>query len=113
MMMMMAAAKRSLSLLQVNLWQTGIRALFRYYQTKAGLTQDDAWMYLRAELTICVSNWDPPAEEWEFQLVRAILVEEHNCSVDEANAMDQRSPDATPIIDALKASIASVSANNI
>ena len=106
---MMAAAKRSLSLLQVNLWQTGVRALFRFYQTKAGLTQDEAWNNLRAELTICVSDWDPPAEEWEFQLVRAILVEEHNCTVQEANDMDARSPDATPIIDALKACIAAVS----
>ena len=109
---MMAAAKRSLSLLQVNLWQTGVRALFRYYQNKAGLTQDDAWHNLRLELTICVSDWTPPAEEWEFQLVRAILVEEHNCTVAEANAMDERSPDATPIIDALKACISSVSVEN-
>ena len=110
MMMMMAAAKRSLSLLQVNLWQTGVRALFKYYQNKAGLTQDDAWHNLRLELTICISNWDPPAEEWEFQLVRAILVEEHNCTVQEANDMDARSPEETPIIDALKACIAAVHA---
>ena len=107
---MMAAAKRSLSLLQVNLWQTGVRALFRFYQNKAGLSQDDAWMNLRAELTICVSDWDPPAKEWEFQLVRAILVEEHNCTVQEANDMDARSPEETPIIEALKACISSVAA---
>ena len=107
-MMMMAAAKRSLSLLQVNLWQTGVRALFKFYQTKAGLTQDEAWTALRKELTVCVSGWTPPAEEWEFQLVRAILVEEHNCTVEEANAMDERSPNATPIIDALQTCISSV-----
>ena len=110
MMMMMAAARRSLSLLQVNLWQTGIRALFKYYQNKAGLSQDDAWYNLRLELTICISDWDPPAEEWEFQLVRAILVEEHNCTVQEANDMDARAPDETPLIDALKACIATVHA---
>ena len=104
----MAAARRSLSLLQVNLWQTGVRALFKYYQNKAGLTQDEARSNLREELTTCVSGWTPPAEEWEFQLVRAILVEEHNCTVDEANDMDARSPDATPIIDALKACIAAL-----
>ena len=109
-MMMMAAAKRSLSLLQVNLWQTGVRALFKYYQNKAGLTQDEAWSNLREELTTCVSGWTPPAEEWEFQLVRAILVEEHNCTVQEANDMDARSPEETPIIDALKACIAVVHA---
>ena len=110
--MMMAAARRSLSLLQVNLWQTGVRALFRYYQTKADLTQDEAWTELRKELTICVSGWTPPAEEWEFQLVRAILVDEHNCTVEEANAMDIRSPEETPIIDALKACISSVASKH-
>ena len=104
----MMAARGVLSLIQINLWQTGVRALFRFYQTKAGLTQDEAWTGLRKELTVCVSSWNPPAEEWEFQLVRAILVEEHNCTVEEANAMDERSPDATPIIDALQACISSV-----
>ena len=95
-----------LSLIQINLWQTGVRSLFKFYQSKAKLTQDEAWTEMRIELTKCVSHWNPPAEEWEFQLVRAILVEEHNCTVDEANAMDKRSPDATPIIDALQACIA-------
>ena len=110
MMMMMAAAKRSLSLRQVNLWQTGVRALFKYYQNKAGLSQDDAWHNLRLELTICIKDYKPPAEEWEFQLVRAILVEEHNCTVEEANAMDARAPDETPLLDALKACIAVIHA---
>ena len=95
----------SLSLIQINFWQTGVRALFRFYQTKAGLTQNDAWSGLREELTICVSKWDPPAEEWEFQLVHSILVGEHDCTLEEANAMNERSHDATPIIDALKACI--------
>ena len=94
-----------LSPIQINLWQTGVRALFRFYQTKAGLTQDEAWSGLREELTLCVAVWDPPAEEWEFQLVHSILVGEHDCTLEEANAMDERSPDATPIIDALKACI--------
>jgi hypothetical protein len=95
----------SLSLIQINLWQTGVRALFRFYQAKAGLTQDEAWSGLREELIICVSKWNPPAVEWEFQLVQAILVGEHDCTLEEAHAMDERSPDATPIIDALKACI--------
>ena len=109
----MMAARGVLSLIQINLWQTGVRALFKFYQTKTGLTQDDAWTELRKELTECVSSWNPPAEEWEYQLVRAILVEEHNCTVEEANAMDVRSPDATPIIDALQACISSASQRNI
>ena len=98
-----------LSPIQINLWQTGVRALFRFYQTKAGLTQDEAWSGLREELTLCVAVWDPPAEEWEFQLVHSILVGEHDCTLEEANAMDERSPDATPVIDALKACIGKVS----
>ena len=95
----------SLSPIQVNLWQTGVRTLFKFYQAKAGLTQYEAWTCLREELQFFVANWDPPAEEWEFQLVQAILVGEHDCTLEEANAMDERSPDATPIIDALKACI--------
>ena len=98
-----------LSTIQVNLWQQGIRAVFRFYQAKAGLTQDEAWTGLREELTLCVAQWDPPAEEWEFQLVQAILIGEHDCTLEEANAMDERSPDATPVIDALKACIGRVS----
>ena len=94
-----------LSPIQVNLWQKGLRAVFRFYQAKAGLTQEEAWTDLREELTLCVAQWDPPAEEWEFQLVKAILIGEHNCTLEEANAMDERSPDATPVIDALKACI--------
>ena len=106
--MMMMVARRALSLLQINLWQTGVRSLFRFYQAKAKLTQDDAWSNMRIELERCVQGWNPPAEEWEFQLVRAILVEEHNCTVEEANAMDERSPDATPIIDALQSCIGNI-----
>ena len=59
-MMMMAAAKVPLSLVGINLWQTGLRSLFRYYQMRAGLTQDEAWMELRRFLEINVANWDPP-----------------------------------------------------
>ena len=94
-----------LSPIQVNLWQQGLRAVFSLYQAEAGLTQDEAWTGLREELTLRVAHWDPPAEEWEFQLVQAILIGEHDCTLEEANAMDERSPDATPIIDALKACI--------
>ena len=95
----------SLSPIQVNFWQTSVRTLFKFYQAQAGLTQYEAWTCLREELQFFVANWDPPAEEWEFKLVQAILVGEHDCTLEEANAMDERSPDATPIIAALKACI--------
>ena len=110
MMMMMMAAKGTLSLITANLWQTGVRALFRFYQSKAGLSQDDAWTELRAELELCVAHWKEPAEEWELQLVRAILVEEHNVTIEEANAMYVRDP-GTPLIDALKTCIARAQAS--
>ena len=102
--MMMMAAKGTLSLITANLWQTGVRALFRFYQSKAGLSQDEAWSTFRVQLTLEVAHWKEPAEEWEFQLVRAILVEEHNVTVEEANAFMVRDP-GTPIIDALKTCI--------
>jgi len=105
--MMIAAARETLSLITANLWQTGVRALFRFYQNKAGLTQDETWIELRKELEICVAHWKEPAEEWEFQLVRAILVEEHNVTVEEANALYIRDP-GTPIIDALRTCISRV-----
>ena len=108
--MMMAAAKGSLSLITANLWQTGVRALFRFYQSKAGLSQDEAWAEFRVELELNVAHWKKPAEEWEFQLVRAILVEEHNVTVEEANAFMVRDP-GTPIIDALKTCIARAQAS--
>ena len=110
MMMMMAAAKVPLSLVGINLWQTGLRSLFRFYQMKGDLTQDEAWSCVRAALEKNVTHWDPPGEEWEFQLVRAILVEEHNVTLEEAKAFYQRSPNEQPIIDALRSCIASVSA---
>ena len=110
MMMMMAAAKVPLSLVGINLWQTGLRSLFRFYQMKGDLTQDEAWSGVRAALETNVSQWNPPAEEWEFQMVRAILVEEHNVTLEEAKAFYERSPNEQPIIDALRSCIASVSA---
>ena len=104
-MMMMASAKASFSLISINLWQTGVRALWGFYRVKSGLNQDDAWSELRVELELCCAHWEEPAEEWEYQLVRAILVEEHNVTVDEGNAMYVRDP-GTPLLDALKTCIA-------
>tara|TARA_R110002012_G_scaffold78305_1_gene199581 strand:+ start:4368 stop:4718 length:351 start_codon:yes stop_codon:yes gene_type:complete len=106
MMMMMAAAKVPLSLVGINLWQTGLRSLFKYYQMRGDLTQDEAWAAIRADLEKNVFHWDPPAEEWEFQLVRAILVEEHNVTLEEAKALYKRTPNEQPIIDALRTCIA-------
>ena len=101
-MMMVAAAKEQFSLIGVNLWQTGIRSLFRYYQWRGGLTQDQAWANIRTEMQPSVSRWTKPAEEWEWQLMRAIVVEEHNVTIEEAKHFYNRTP-GTPVIDALRA----------
>ena len=49
------------------------------------------------------------SEGFDRSFVHSILVGEHHCTVEEANAINERSPDATPIIDALKACIGKAS----
>ena len=91
-------ARKRLSLVGVNLWQTGLRSLFRYYIFSSKLSQDEAWACVRAELEATL----PSAEEWEYQEIRAILYEEHNITVEEAEAMYDRYSDSTPLLDALR-----------
>ena len=95
---MMMAARKRLSLIGINLWQTGLRSLFRYYIVSSKQSQDEAWASVRAELETST----PLAEEWEYQEIRAILYEEHNITVEEAEAMYERYPDSTPLLDALR-----------
>lgn len=96
-MMMMVTARKGLSIIQINLWQTGIRCYFRFAWSRMGCTQDEAWASLRPLLEQRCGNY----EEWEMQLIRSILYEEHNCSIEDANYFEARYPDTTPLIDAL------------
>ena len=106
--MMVAAARQRLTLIGVNLWQTGIRSLFRYYQFKADLDQDQAWSLVRVELEeLC-----PDSEEWEYQLIRAILYEEHNITLDEAKAFYELHPNDAPLIKAMERCIAKAGIRN-
>ena len=105
-MMIAAAARRHITLVGVNLWQTGVRSLFRFFQNRADLTQDEAWAALREELTARVPS---TTEEWEYQQIRAVLYEEENLTVEEAKEMYNRFPDSTPLIDAIKACLQNVS----
>ena len=98
-MMMMMVARRRLTLIGVNLWQTGVRSLFNYYQFRFQLTQDDAWANVRAEME---AAFDREHDEWEYQQVRAVLYEELNMTVEIAEEMYRRFPDSTPLIDAIK-----------
>ena len=97
--MVAAAARRYINLVGVNLWQQGVRSLFRFFIYRSELTQDQAWAALRAELEIRC----PDSEEWEYQQIRAILYEELNLTVDEAKEMYGRFPDSTPLLDGLRA----------
>ena len=95
-----AAAKKQLSLIALNLWQTGMRSLFRFYLFRSGKTQDEAWASLREELSTRVL---PDSEEWEYQQIRAMLYEEYNVTMEDGEAMYKRYPDSTPLIDSLRA----------
>ena len=95
-----AAARRQLTLVAVNLWQTGVRSLFKFYQYRHHLTQDEAWANVRAQME---STFRTPHEEWEYQEIRAVLYEDINITLEIAEDMYQRFPDSTPLIDAIKA----------
>ena len=96
--MMMMVAKGIFTLAALNLWQTGIRGLWGFIKAKHDYTDDELWGMLRVRLIDRV----PDYEEWELQLIRAILVEEHNITLDEGEYWYKRFPDSTPLLDALK-----------
>ena len=104
-MMVAAAARRYIDLVGVNLWQTGVRSLFRYYINRSEQTQDEAWACVRVELTKRVPA---TSEEWEYQQIRAVLYEEINMTVEDAKEMYARFPDSTPLIDAIRACLQNV-----
>ena len=96
--MMMLAARKQLTQIGVNLWQTGVRSIFRFYMLRAELTQDEAWANLRVKLSVKCPN----AEEYEYQEVRAMLYEEINITVEQAKEIYQRYPNSTPLLDAIR-----------
>ena len=104
--MMVAAARRQLSLAGVNLWQTGVRSLFRYLMFRSRLSQDEAWAMIRAELEQIIDYRTP--DEWEYQEIRAVLYEEQNMTLEIAEDMYNRFPEKTPLIDAIRACLARV-----
>jgi len=103
--MVAAAARRYIDLIGVNLWQTGVRSLFRYYINRSELTQDEAWAVVRVELSKRVAA---DTEEWEYQQIRAVLYEEVNLTVESAREMYDRFPDSTPLLDAIRACLQSI-----
>ena len=98
-MMIAAAAWRQITLASVNLWQTGVRSLFRFFMYRAELTQDEAWTAVREELS---KNVPSTTQEWEYQQIRAVLYEEENLSIEAARELYNRYPEKTPLLDAIK-----------
>ncbi len=90
--------KHSCTLAGFNLWQSGVRSLFKYICLRNDWTNDQAWILLRCKLVEKV----PSAEEWELQTVRAILVEEFNITLEFGLHLYSRCPDSTPLLDALQ-----------
>lgn len=105
-----AAARRYIDLVGVNLWQTGVRSLFKFFIVRSGLTRDQAWAAVRAELTKRVP---PNREEWEYQQIRAVLYEEINMTVEDAKEMYERFPDSTPLIDAIRLCLQNLDRNGV
>ena len=103
-MMVAAAARRYIDLIGVNLWQQGVRSLFRYYINRSEQTQDEAWAAVRVEL----EKRCPNSEEWEYQQIRAVLYEEINLTVEDAKEMYSRFPDSTPLLDAIRSCLQNV-----
>ena len=98
----MVAAQRQLTVIGINLWQTGIRSRFRFYMLRSDKTQDEAWATVRTRLEVSC----PDAPEWEYQEIRAILYEEINVTLEQAHGMYNRYPNSTPLLDALRECIA-------
>ena len=96
--MMMLAARKQLTQIGVNLWQTGVRSIFRFYMYRAELTQDEAWANVRAKLHVKC----PAAEEYEYQEIRAMLYEEINVTVEQAKEIYNRYPNSTPLLDGIR-----------
>ena len=108
MMIAAAAARKQFTLVGMNLWQTGIRALFRFYMYKFDLTQDEAWANIRKELIPIFEEMNHEAEEWEYQLIRAILYEEHNITLKQGEVLFKLYPNSTPLLDAMRNCVAKV-----
>ena len=98
MMMMMASAREAVSLVTINLMQTGLRSLFKYCQIRLGLEQDEAWSYLRAY----IREQEPDVLEWELQTIRSMLYEEHNLTLREGAYFYGKYSETTPLLDGMR-----------
>ena len=96
-MMMMASAREAVSLVTINLMQTGLRSLFKYCQIRLGLEQDGAWSLRRDGIL----EREPDVLEWELQTIRSMLYEEHNLTLREGTYFYGKYSETTPLLDAM------------
>lgn len=82
----------------INLWQQGVRSLFTLAVEQNGFTRDETWALVRAGIL----DRSPDATEEELQLVRAILYEEHNITLEDGQMLWERYAHSCPLLDALK-----------
>lgn len=79
-----------------KLWQNSVRALFKHLQKTKQLNEADAWTLLRVEMT----KTHPERTEEELEMVRAVLFEEKELSIQVAVYLDERFKNTTPLADA-------------
>jgi len=97
-MMMMASAREAVSLVTINLMQTGLRSLFKYCQLRLGLDQEAVWQMLREFIV----EREPEVLEWELQTIRAMLCEEHNLTIRQGTYFYGKYSDTTPLLDGMR-----------
>ena len=81
-----------------NLWQQGVRSLFTLAVQQNDWSRDQTWALIRQGII----ERAPDATEEELQLVRAILYEEHNITLEDGQMLWERYAHCCPLIDALK-----------
>jgi hypothetical protein len=104
-MMMIAAERKTdqqlgeLTQPGINLWMDGIRSLYQLAKVKHSIsTDDELWALARYYITRRLPN----EEEEMLQWFRAVLIGEHNVTLEEAKVILPVYGAETPLIDALR-----------
>ena len=83
----------------INLWMDGIRSLYQLAKVKHSIRSDDElWALARYYITRRLPN----EEEEMMQWFRAVLIGEHNVTLQEAQLILTAYAQETPLIDALR-----------
>ena len=96
---MQVAARRGLKKAAVTLWQTGVRSLFRFVARKSDWTLEYTWEVVEVELK---KRSTGNAKQRHWILVRKVLMNQHDITLQEAKDLHDHFPDRTPLIDVLR-----------